>query len=403
MSQRVLLILSVAVLTAGAFAGCFGDDESGVEAIDGSKLPPFETTLFVHPQMFHPHPAGMLSAWVFSESPDPPTSMNLDVPVLRVTEGQLVRITLINTHDMNHTIHWHGMHVPWEMDGVPYVTQDPLEQNDQFTYEFVAKPAGTHWFHCHVDAPHHIDMGMYGVLIVEPAVPEEIPYDDEFTLVLDDWDSRHLHQQGNDPEMTADSMIDPSGDPFNQADRTVSQGREAFNDPQYANQQVYSNPLRESRDWYPETFAPWQPTYDTWTINGRSYPYTVSDPNTLLTIDEGETIKVRLVNVGNQVFSIHLHGHHFKVTHSDGYALPAPITKDTLAIAPGERYDIIIEGDNPGIWMLHDHMGLHAMNNHISPGGIKTHLVYDSFMDEMEDQDDHSGHMKSTSFFGLYR
>jgi manganese oxidase len=408
MSQRVLVLLSASVLLVAAFAGCFGGKaDEDPKPIDGSKLPPFETTIFIHPMMFHPYPGAMLSAWMLSESKDPPTSMSFDPPVIRVREGQTVRITLINTEpDFPHTLHWHGLHVPWEMDGVPYLTQDPVDPNTQFTYEFVAKPAGTHWFHCHVDSAHHLDMGMYGILIVEPAVPDRIPYQSEDVLVFDDWDSKHLHQQGNDPQMTVDSTRDNSGDPFNQIDKTKTQVRETYNDPRYPFlKDYYQNPARYQRDpevyGYPVTHAPWTPVYDTYTINGKSYPYTEA-----IALKEGETKKLRLVNVGNTVFSIHLHGHHFQVTHTDGYPLPAPYWKDTLLIGPGERYDIVVHGDNPGIWMLHSHNGLHEMNDHIFPGGLMTHLVYEGF-----DAPGGHGHthakniprLTAADFLGLYR
>lgn len=400
MSWRVppLFLISSLLLLGAVLAGCM-DDGVNPERIDGSQLPAHEVDLFINNPMFHPYPGGMLSATAFTEDPQ---SSQFDPPVIRVTEGQTVRVKLFNSDDlgMNHTIHWHGIHVPWDMDGVPYVTQDPIQHNEEFTYEFEALPAGTHWFHCHVDAPHHLDMGMYGVIIVEPADGPDYEYDREEVLILDSWDSRHIHQTSTDPDMILMSLLDPSGDPQNQLDRTLFQASELYNDPRYpVLVDFYENPLRHERDWYPETFPPWQPEYDTFTINGRSYPYT--DP---VMIEEGETVKLRLVNVGHSTHAFHIHGHHFKVTHKDGYPLPNAYMADTVLIGPGERYDVLIEGNNPGIWMLHDHVGPHAMNDFIAPGGMKTHLVYEGFhADEMGD--DHQHHlrtMRAGDFLGLY-
>lgn len=404
MHRRTLLVLASVTLLGVSLSGCFGSNAEA-DIIDGSKLPKFQATLFLNQIMFHPAPGVMLSAWMFTEDQNKGT---FDIPVFEVVEGQTVEITLINTHEMNHTIHWHGLHVPWEMDGVPYVTQDPVGFQESFTYTFTAKPAGTHFFHCHVDTPHHMDMGMYGVLIVHPADHREpIEYDSEALMVLDDWDSRHLHQQGNaDVQMTADSMVDPSGDPFNQADRTVGQIRDTYNDPSgYAGVgEAYDaaggHPARATRDWYPETHAPWQPDYDTYTINGKAFPWT--DP---IHIEEGENKKIRLINVGNSIFSIHLHGHRFMVTHTDGYALTEPYGKDTLLIGPGERYDIVIEGNNPGpAWHFHDHMGLHAMNSHIYPGGAMTMLCYEAFPECVDGGGGHQHHARTAGdFLGLYK
>ena len=90
--------------------------------------------------------------------------------VARVTEGDLVRVRFTNKHTSNHTLHFHGLNVPNEMDGVAYGHLNHLEvkPGETHTYEFVADPAGTHMYHCHVNSPQHIDMGMVGVLIVEP-------------------------------------------------------------------------------------------------------------------------------------------------------------------------------------------------------------------------------------------
>lgn len=399
--KKSLLVLSVSLFLGSAFAGCFGDGGQDVRAQE-TEPKTHDIQLFLHQTMFHPAPGIMLGAWAFSENAQGSTWP--EVPTIRVTEGDTVRITFLNTFDFNHTIHWHGLWVPWEMDGVPYLTQDPIEPGEQFTYEFEAKPAGTHMFHCHIDTPHHVDMGMYGILIVEPR-EEKYPYDSEATLVLDDWDSSHLHQGGtggSDPQMTADSTTDDSGDPFNQLDRTESQVRDTYNNPQYpVVKDYYQNPSRAERDWYPVTYAPWQPDYDTFTINGRSFPLT--EP---VMIKENETKKVRLANIGNTIFSMHLHGHGFKVTHKDGFPLDSPYMADTLPIHPGERYEIMIEGNNPGLWMFHDHMGLHAMNQNIYPGGAATMLAYEGFAENLEGHDghDHGGAgFRAGDFLGLYK
>lgn len=406
MLSRPLIVFVALFMTTTALAGCFGTD-AAVTRIDGSALRPFEANLFLSPVMFHPYPGGMLTAWVFGETPDQST---FDIPVFRVTEGQTVRFTFTNTFDFNHTIHWHGLDVPWAMDGVPYLTQDPVLPGESFTYEFEATPAGTHFFHCHVDTQHHLDMGMYGVLIVEPAEADPYPYDSEELVVLDDWDSSHLHQSGagtGDPEMTANSAVDPSGDPIAQFERTQNQVQDTYNNPQYpVVKDVYQNPARAQRDWYPETFAPWNPDYDVFTINGKSYPWT--DP---IPIKAGEVKKLRLVNVGNSAFVMHLHGHHFEVTHKDGFPLAFPIKADTWPIHPGERYDLQINAwpaedtARHGIWPFHSHVGGQSANNHISPGGALTHLVYEGFDPLGGGGHDHSEirAMNAGDFLGLYK
>jgi FtsP/CotA-like multicopper oxidase with cupredoxin domain len=86
-------------------------------------------------------------------------------PTIRVKEGDRIRIILENKTDTAHTIHVHGQKKPVTMDGVPYVGQKPVEKGESYTYEFTVVNPGTHWYHCHVDSAHHVDMGMYGAFI----------------------------------------------------------------------------------------------------------------------------------------------------------------------------------------------------------------------------------------------
>ena len=103
-------------------------------------------------------------------------------PEIRVKKGDNIRVIFKNNTDLNHTIHWHGMHVPWRMDGVPYVTQMPVMPGQEFVYEFVAEPYGTHFYHCHWGALLHIQAGMYGSFIMEDPddpIKKKFPYERE--------------------------------------------------------------------------------------------------------------------------------------------------------------------------------------------------------------------------------
>jgi len=118
------------------------------------------------------------TAWAFNGTVPGPT--------IRVNEGDLVRITLDNTHSLPHTIHLHGIH-PFEMDGngQEFMGDFMVTQGgDSYTYEFIAKPAGTFIYHCHFNTPTHMAQGMYGAFVVESLT--EKPVDKEFVLVLAD-------------------------------------------------------------------------------------------------------------------------------------------------------------------------------------------------------------------------
>jgi FtsP/CotA-like multicopper oxidase with cupredoxin domain len=106
-------------------------------------------------------------------------------PTLRVRLGDTVRVRFQNRLPQPTTIHWHGVRVPNGMDGVPNLTQPPIEPGGSFVYEFTPKDAGTFWFHPHVRSSEQVERGLYGVLIVEDEKPA--PYAADVVWVLDDW------------------------------------------------------------------------------------------------------------------------------------------------------------------------------------------------------------------------
>lgn len=229
-------------------------------------------------------------------------------PVIRVTEGDLVKIHFTNKHEKPHTLHFHGLNVPNEMDGVAYGHLDHLEvqPGKTHTYEFIATPAGTHIYHCHVNSPHHIDMGMYGAFIVEPK-----PITKEYIFILDEW---YINEHGDQEAMAHPGMIN------------------------WANY---------------------------FTVNGKAFPATEQ-----VKLTKGERARIRFINMGYQPHSMHLHGNSFVVTHKDGRPVPQPQEQDTIFIGPGERYDIVVTGDNSGLWLFHCHIVPHASNDGEYPGGM---------------------------------
>ena len=98
-------------------------------------------------------------------------------PTLRIRLGETIRVHFTNHLPQETTIHWHGVRLPNAMDGVPYLTQQPVPPGGTFTYEFTPKDAGTFWFHPHVRASEQVERGLYGVLVVEDATPP--PYSRE--------------------------------------------------------------------------------------------------------------------------------------------------------------------------------------------------------------------------------
>lgn len=326
-----------------------------------------------------PLPGKRMGFFGFSSTPEGPASV--PGPEIRVTQGDRVRVTLHQPGFTAHTIHFHGISLPWAMDGVPFMTQDVAFEASTYTYEFDALEPGTYWYHCHVDAPIHVDFGLLGAIIVEPRdKAQDPPFDREQTLILHEFAATDPYNDAffnsRDP---ADQRTPPPEDAPAWAQRQPRGYAHAYGLVAYGMTGVESPLLVEPREHYPDFSLRYHPYYDTFMINGKSFPET--EP---VKVTSGETVRIRIVNGGQLIHTMHLHGHHFLVTHKDGYNLPAPFYGDSLVIGPGERYDVYVKANNPGVWDFHDHggsweLGSYAANEHAFPGGMSTMLVYEDF------------------------
>ncbi|RMG04438.1 MAG: copper oxidase, partial [Nitrospirae bacterium] len=114
-------------------------------------------------------------------------------PVLRFKEGDLARIHVQNRMDMETSIHWHGVLVPPDMDGVPYVSFPPIKPHSTFTYEFPIRQSGTYWYHSHTGLQEQ--SGVYGSIVIEPKdIKNTIKYDREYVVLLSDWTEEDPHE-----------------------------------------------------------------------------------------------------------------------------------------------------------------------------------------------------------------
>lgn len=375
------LTLGTMLLVLPAVAGCVGGaDETGeplgLQMVTEGNGEVFELDLYVKENHLH-NPVGDVEVLAFAFGTSPEGPWTVPGPEIRVTEGTTVRVRLHT--ETPHTIHWHGISLPWAMDGVPFMTQDVGA--GVYTYEFIAWETGTYWYHCHVEAPAHVDAGLFGAFIVEPADPGEDPaFDREETLILSEMDSQLFTAF----EVLDSGTVDPDELPKNPQDAAEAAYRMARQTADIGGIIAHSttgvSTIEEPpRDYYPLYSIRYRPQYDTFMFNGKSFPDT--EP---IHMESGETLRLRLVNAGQLVHTVHVHGHHFLVTHKDGYKLPVPYYADTIGLFPAERYDIYIEGYNPGIWDVHDHgggwnVGGYTSNDFAFPGGMNTMLVYDDF------------------------
>ncbi|MDQ0414734.1 FtsP/CotA-like multicopper oxidase with cupredoxin domain [Mesobacillus stamsii] len=263
-----------------------------------------------------------------------------------------MKINLKNELNEPVSIHWHGITVPNEMDGIPGVTQNAVQPGENFTYEFTPEDPGTYMYHTHQNAVEQMDRGLYGSFIVEP---NEKTYDLDYTLMLDEWMSKPEEGKSSMEGMDHGNM-DSDGD----SDKETDSGGMDHSDMGSNKNESLGGMEEMGHD---------MSAYDIFTINGKS-----GNSIEPLKVKEGEKVRIRLVNVRYMSHKIHLHGHDFKVVAIDGQELNEPkrINNQVIAIAPGERYDIEFTANNPGEWFIECHGDMEGSSE------MKTKIQYEN-------------------------
>ena len=277
---------------------------------------------------------------------------------IRVKQGEKLKINLKNELNEPISIHWHGITVPNEMDGIPGVTQNAVQPGESFTYEFTPEDPGTYMYHTHQNAVEQMDKGLYGSFIVEP---NDKSYDRDYTLMLDEWMSKP-----EEAESSMEGMDHGNMDSDEDSDKETDSGGMDHGD-------MGSNE-NESMDGM-EEMGHDMSAYDIFTINGKS-----GNSIEPLKVKEGEKVRIRLVNVGYMSHKIHLHGHDFKVAAIDGQELnkPKELKDQVISIAPGERYDIEFTANNPGEWFIECHGDMEGSS------GMNTKIQYENSTDSAD-------------------
>jgi FtsP/CotA-like multicopper oxidase with cupredoxin domain len=236
-------------------------------------------------------------------------------PLLRMREGQPVSVDVVNDTDVPEYVHWHGLLVPSEVDGAEEEGTPPVPPHGRRRYEFVAKPAGSRWYHSHTAAMLDLHRGSYtgqfGFFMIDAANAPGL-YDQEVFLALREWE----------PFLTTADPDQEERDP---------------NDPMPEKPAI--------PDARPNGLEVGAPLYS---INDKILG--AGDP---LRVRPGERVLMHLLNASaSQIHRIGLFGHHFQVIALDGNPVPTPQPVDVIEIAPGERVDAIVEMNLPGVWIL---------------------------------------------------
>jgi manganese oxidase len=217
-----------------------------------------------------------------------------------------VRIIFENHLPEPTTVHWHGLEIPIEMDGTPFISQPMVEPGGVFIYEFTLHQNGTFFYHSHGAMQEMI--GMIGLFVIHPKVPHSPRVDKDFGLVLQEW------------------ALLPNND--------------------------IPNTLSMEFNWL--------------TLNGKAAPAT-----TPLIVKKGERVRIRMVNIGMDHHPIHLHGHQFYVTGTEGGRIPpsAWYPGNTVLVGVAQSRDVEFVAQYEGDWMLHCHLPHHMMNQMVSMVG----------------------------------
>ncbi len=235
-------------------------------------------------------PGKSVEAWAYNEQ--------VPGPQIRVREGDRVRINLHNQLEESTAIHFHGLEIPNDQDGVPFLTQPPVKPGESYTYEFTVPNSGSHMYHSHHNAAEQVGRGLLGAFVVESRAPRAIErVDIDYVMVLNDG-------------------------------------------------------------------------YHGFTINGKGFPAT--EP---IVAKRGQKLRIRYMNEGMMIHPMHLHGMHMTVIDKDGWPQPMPWKCDTLNVAPGERWDVIVDCNNPGTWAFHCHVLTHAESQHGMFGMVTALIV----------------------------
>jgi CopA family copper-resistance protein len=243
-------------------------------------------------------------------------------PLLRLKEGQRVRISVTNNLHEDTSIHWHGLLVPTDMDGVPGVSFPGIPPGETFVYEFPVRQSGTYWYHSHSGLQEA--QGHYAPIVIEPAVSNPANADREHVFVLADHSEMH-------PHLIFERLKQQSG-VFNYQRQTIA-GLLAGEDQTFAERAEWAKMLMDPTDISDVTGAAM-----TFLVNGHG-----SRDNWTALFNPGERVRLRFINAAAQmIFNVRIPGLKLTVVAADGQNV-RPVEVDEFQIGNAETYDILVQ------------------------------------------------------------
>jgi FtsP/CotA-like multicopper oxidase with cupredoxin domain len=240
-------------------------------------------------------------------------------PLIRLKEGTSVRLNVTNTLEEDTSIHWHGLLVPFHMDGVPGISFPGITPGQTFTYEFPVRQAGTYWYHSHSGLQEQL--GHYGPLIIDPAGAEPADYDRDYILLLSDYTPLHPH-----------AIME-----------RLRKGENYFNYQQTSWSDDYRLSSADRRMWAEMRMM----ATDIADVTGSTYTYLANgrgpEEGLEYLFRPGERIRLRIINGSAMTFfNLRIPGLAMTVIAADGQNVK-PVEVDEFQIGTAETYDVIVE------------------------------------------------------------
>lgn len=265
----------------------------------------------------------------FTGNPRMATTINgsIPAPTLRLREGDMVTIRVTNRLREDTSIHWHGLILPFEMDGVPGISFNGIPPGETFTYRFRLQQNGTYWYHSHSGSQEQT--GMYGAIIIEPRHGQSIRADRDYVVQLSDWTDE-------DP-MRVFTKLKVQSDYYNYSRPTVPDFfRDIANEglKKAVDKRAMWNQMRMN----PTDLADLSAATLTYLMNGRTPAGNWSG-----LFKPGERLRLRYINgAANTFYDVRIPGLKMMVVQADGVNVE-PISVDEFRFGPGETYDVLIE------------------------------------------------------------
>ncbi len=257
-------------------------------------------------------------------------------PIVRLKEGKEAVIHVTNELDEDTSIHWHGIILPAEMDGVPGVSFPGIKPGQTFTYRYPVEQSGTYWYHSHSGLQEQ--SGHYGPLIIDPAEPEPFEYDKEYVVMLSDWTFEDPHK--------VFAKLKKMSDYYNFQKRTIGN---FFRD---TSEKGFGPTISDRLAWGRMRMS----ATDIADVTGHTYTYLANGlppgANWTALFSPGERIRLRFINgSAMSYFNVRIPGLKMTVVQADGQNVK-PVKVDEFQIAVAETYDVIVSPEEDSAYTI---------------------------------------------------